>query len=126
MKRKELGVWGETLAVQRLEMEGYRIRDRNWRTREGELDIVAQEEDTIVFVEVKARTGRTFGLPEEALTKKKRERLIKTALAYLDAHQLVETNWRFDFFAIEGSSSGELLRMEHLVDVIQANPGEFF
>jgi putative endonuclease len=126
MKRKELGDWGETLAVQKLETEGYRIRDRNWRTREGELDIVAQEEDTIVFVEVKARTGRTFGLPEEAMTKRKRERLLKTALAYLDVHQIIEANWRFDFFAIEWTSNGELLRMEHLIDVIQANPGEFF
>jgi putative endonuclease len=126
MNRKELGEWGETLAVQKLETEGYRIRDRNWRTREGELDVVAQKGDTIVFVEVKARTNRNFGLPEEALTKKKRERLIKTALAYLDAHQIVEADWRFDFFAIEWSTSGRLSRMEHLVDVIQADPGEFF
>jgi putative endonuclease len=126
MKRKEVGARGESFAVQKLEERGYHIRDRNWRTLEGELDIVAEEGDTIVFIEVKARTSRRFGWPEEALTKKKRQRLIKAALAYLDAYQIVETNWRFDFFAIEWSPEGDLVRMEHLIDVIQADPGEFF
>jgi putative endonuclease len=125
MRRKELGARGESLAVEKLEIEGYHIRDRNWRTREGELDIVAKDGDTIVFVEVKARTNRRFGLPEEAVTKKKRQRLLKAALAYLDAHQLFDANWRFDFIAIECSSKGELIRIEHLVDIIQADPGEF-
>jgi putative endonuclease len=126
MKRKELGDRGESLAVDELKAMGYHIRDRNWRTLEGELDIVAEDGDTIVFVEVKARTSRRFGLPEEAITKKKRQSLIKAALAYLDANLIHEANWRFDFIAIEWSWEGELTRMEHLVDVIQANPGEFF
>jgi putative endonuclease len=125
MRRKVLGEKGESLAVSRLEAKGYQILDRNWRTREGELDIVAKDGDTIVFVEVKARTSRRFGLPEEALTRKKRHHLIKAALAYLDANQIDNTNWRFDFIAIEWSKNGELTRMEHLIDVIQANPGEF-
>ena len=125
MKKKDLGARGEQLAVGKLENEGYRIRDRNWRVLEGELDIVAEDGNTIVFVEVKARTSKRFGLPEEALTRKKRLRLIKAALAYLDAHQIFETNWRFDFIAIEWSSRGELRRIEHFVDVIQAEPGEF-
>lgn len=126
MKKEEVGARGESLAVQKLKEGGYHIRDRNWRTLEGELDIVAEEGDTIVFIEVKARTSRRFGWPEEALTKKKRQRLIKAALAYLDAYQIAEANWRFDFFAIEWSSEGDLMRMEHLIDVIQAEPGEFF
>jgi putative endonuclease len=125
MRKKELGARGEQLAVEKLENEGYHIRDRNWRIIEGELDIVAEDGDTIVFIEVKARTSRRFGLPEEALTKKKRQRLIKAALAYLDAHQIFEANWRFDFIAIEWSSRGDLTRLEHFVDVIQADPGEF-
>jgi putative endonuclease len=125
MRRKELGARGESLAVEKLKTEGYHIRDRNWRILEGELDIVAEDGDTIVFVEVKARTSRRFGLPEEALTKKKRQRLIKAALTYLDTHQIFEANWRFDFIAIEWSSRGDLRRIEHFVDVIQADPGEF-
>jgi putative endonuclease len=125
MRRKELGARGESLAVEKLKTEGYHIRDRNWRIIEGELDIVAEDGDTIVFVEVKARTSRRFGLPEEALTKKKRQRLIKAALTYLDTHQIFEANWRFDFIAIEWSSRGDLRRIEHFVDVIQADPGEF-
>jgi putative endonuclease len=125
MRKKELGARGESLAVEKLENKGYHIRDRNWRVLEGELDIVAEDGDTIVFVEVKARTSRRFGLPEEALTKRKRQRLIKAALAYLDTHQIFNTNWRFDFVAIEWSSRGDLKRIEHFVDVIQADPGEF-
>jgi putative endonuclease len=125
MRKKELGARGETLAVEKLEKKGYHIRDRNWRILEGELDIVAEDGDTIVFIEVKARTSRRFGLPEEGLTRKKRQRLIKAALAYLDAHQIFEANWRFDFIAIEWSSRGDLKRIEHFVDVIQADPGEF-
>ena len=125
MKRKELGKRGELLAVQNLAAKGYQIKARNWRTIEGELDIVAEQGDTIVFVEVKARTSNRYGSPEEAITKKKRENLIKTALAYLDANQIFESNWRFDLITIEWSYQGELLRIEHHLDVIQANPGEF-
>jgi putative endonuclease len=125
MRRKELGNLGESLAAQRLEAQGYRIRDRNWRTSEGEVDIIAEERETIVFVEVKTRRSRRFGLPEEAMTKKKRQSLIKSALAYLDANQIQETNWRIDFVAIECSSEGEMIRFEHLVDVVEAGPGEF-
>lgn len=125
MRRKELGKLGESLAAQRLEAQGYRIRDRNWRTTEGEVDIIAEEGDTIVFVEVKARRSRQFGLPEEAMTKKKRQSLIKAALAYLDTNHIQEANWRFDFVAIEWSAEGVLIRFEHLVDVIEAGPGEF-
>ena len=125
MRLKELGKLGESFAAQKLEAQGYRIKDRNWRTAEGEVDIIAEEGDTIVFVEVKARRSRRFGMPEEAITKKKRQNLIKAALAYLDTNDLQETNWRFDFIAIEWSTEGELIRFEHLVDVIEAGPGEF-
>jgi len=125
MKRQELGRRGESLAVRNLESKGYLIKARNWRTIEGELDIVAEEGDTIVFVEVKARTSRVYGFPEEAITKKKRQHLIKTALAYLDANQIHESNWRFDLITIEWSYQGDLIRMEHHLDIIQANSGEF-
>ena len=125
MRGKELGKLGESIAAQKLDAQGYRIRDRNWRTTEGEIDIIAEEGDTIVFVEVKARRSRQFGLPEEAITKKKRQSLIKAALTYLDTNDLQEANWRFDFVEIEWSTEGELIRFEHLVDVIEAGPGEF-
>jgi putative endonuclease len=125
VNRKALGVLGETLAARKLEEKGFRIRERNWRTLEGEVDIVAQAQDTIVFVEVKARKSNLFGLPEEAITRKKRNRLLKAALAYLDAHDLQDASWRFDLVAVEWSSRGELIRIEHFVDIIEADPGEF-
>jgi putative endonuclease len=125
VNRKALGEEGEELAAQKLEESGFQIRDRNWRTPEGELDIVAQEGDVIVFVEVKARRSRLYGLPEEAITRKKRAHLLKAALAYLEAHNLQDANWRFDLVAIEWSFTGELIRCEHFIDIIEADPGEY-
>jgi putative endonuclease len=125
MKRGELGEQGESLAVQFLESKGYRIRERNWRILEGELDVVAEEGDAIVFVEVKTRRSREFGYPEESITQKKKARLIKAALHYMEDHQLEDVDWRFDLIAIECLSNGEVERIDHIEDIIQGEPGEF-
>jgi len=123
MKTKSLGPLGEALAEERLRTLGYAILDRNWRTREGEIDIVAKEGEVIVFVEVRARRTRTFGLPEESITPQKQERLMKTALAYLEENKLYEMDCRFDLIALECSKGGEVVRMEHYFDVIDADGG---
>ncbi|NIM92430.1 MAG: YraN family protein [Anaerolineales bacterium] len=125
MQAKKLGELGESLAVERLESEGYRIRERNWRVPEGEIDIIAEEEGMIVFVEVKTRASRTYGLPEESITAGKRKRLIKAAYAYLSAHEIYETDWRFDLIAIETTKTGIVQRWDHYVDVIEAEQGDF-
>jgi len=125
MKREDLGKLGETVAVQQLEARGFQILERNWRVLEGEVDIVAEEGGTVVFVEVKTRRSRKFGFPEEAITRKKRARLIKAALAYLEENHLQDVSWRFDLIAIECYPNGEVYRIEHLEDIIQAEPGEF-
>ncbi len=87
----------------------------NYRTPEGEIDLVAADGDTIVFVEVKLRRGRSFGTPEEALTRAKRRKLLANAFAYLQEHGLDDdmTPWRIDLVAIELDRSGKLLRLEH-------------
>jgi putative endonuclease len=66
--------------------EGYRILERNFRCRQGEIDLVAEDEHDLIFVEVKARRGVSFGLPEDALTIRKRRKLMEVASYYLDLH----------------------------------------
>ncbi len=66
--RQRLGRWGEGVAATHLEAHGYTILARNWRCAAGEIDLVARDGETLVFVEVKTRRGRAYGAPEEALT----------------------------------------------------------
>ncbi|GHO91387.1 UPF0102 protein [Reticulibacter mediterranei] len=105
--RQGLGQTGERLAAERLVQCGYRILERNVRSRYGEIDIVAEEGDDLVFVEVKTRRGVAYGLPEEAVTVRKQQKLIELALYYLDAHACSERSWRIDVVAVQLSSSGK-------------------
>lgn len=83
MARKDIvGRTGEQIAADHLEAAGYRIIDRNWRCRAGELDIVAQREHTVVFVEVKTRSGTGYGHPLESITAQKLARLRRLAAAW--------------------------------------------
>ena len=100
LKRKELGDRGEEIATNFLKKQGYRIIERNYQFRMGEVDIVAREAETIVFVEVKARRSADFGLPEEALSYDKRRRLTRLALGYLAYHKIKDKNCRFDVVSI--------------------------
>src|SRR5690606_24049627 len=80
---KKLGDYGEYLARGILEKEGYVILERNYRTRYGELDLVAGEGETLVFIEVKTRTGQSYGSGAAALTRTKQRHMIRAALSYL-------------------------------------------
>lgn len=96
---KVLGIEGENVAVKFLEKRGYRIITRNYKTRIGEIDIIAQDGDTIVFVEVKTRGDESFGKPFEAVNKRKRQKLKNLALLYLKK-QGREFPVRFDVLSI--------------------------
>jgi putative endonuclease len=98
--RQQLGLDGEQCAVDALMAQGYVILARRYRTRFGELDIVAREGDTLVFVEVKARRGVAFGLPEDAIHWRKRRRLARLAEAFLTEARLLDVPCRFDVVAI--------------------------
>lgn len=91
-----MGKAGQKAAETYLLKKGYSIIDRNFHTRSGELDIVARNEDYIVFVEVKARKGLEYGYPREAVTRTKQKRIIRTALVYLTQNHLTDSNIRFD------------------------------
>lgn len=81
--------------------------ERNFRCRYGEIDIVAEDEHDLVFVEVKTRRGVAYGRPEEAVTLRKQRKLIELALYYLDLHACSERSWRIDVVAVQLSPAGK-------------------
>lgn len=87
-KRKEKGKKGEELAVTALEKERYRILERNYRFQEGEIDIIAEKDGTVYFVEVRSKSNLSYGTAAESITKIKRQKIAKTAEKYLADHDI--------------------------------------
>jgi putative endonuclease len=106
--RQGLGRTGERLAAEALISRGYRILERNFRCRYGEIDLIAEDEHDLVFVEVKTRRGSVHGLPEEAITARKQQKIIEVATYYLDLHSCFERSWRVDVVAVQLSIGGKL------------------
>ncbi len=106
--RKLLGRSGEDRAARHLAKLGYRMLERNYRTRQGEIDLIALDGDTIVFVEVKTRTNNAYGAPELAVDQRKQGRMAKAALGYLRQKQLHQMPCRFDVVAITGTENGRI------------------
>ncbi len=102
-RQRRIGQWGEQVAAEFLEAQGYTILKRNLRTPYGEVDLVVQSGNWIVFVEVKARTSRTHGFPEESITPRKKEHFLNAVTYAMEEHQEWEGNWRVDVIAIEGT-----------------------
>ena len=99
-RRAELGAHGERIAAAYLARAGLRVLDRNWRCRDGELDIVAREGAALVFCEVKTRRGVGFGHPVEAVTPVKQRRLRLLAQRWLAAHDEHAPDLRFDVVGV--------------------------
>ena len=116
--KDELGRAGEQRAARYLESCGYEVLDRNWRVREGELDLVVGRPGDLVVVEVKTRRGEAFGHPFEAIDRRKRQRLWRLAVAWIAAHpeQVQGRRLRLDAVAIIGSDPDTAL-LEHLEDL---------
>jgi putative endonuclease len=113
MGRKQLvGKWGEQIAKAYLERKGLQILAQNVRTPYGEIDLIARAPDAIIFIEVKTRTTASFGFPEEAVDRKKRQHLILSAEAYLQQHPEIQLDWRIDVIAIEKNPSIKEPRIE--------------
>jgi putative endonuclease len=102
LARQAYGKSGEDLAVAELERRGYAILARRYRTRHGEIDIVARDGETTVFVEVKARATAEFGTAAEAVTRRKQLQLGSMAAEYLARERLANVPCRFDVIAIDG------------------------
>ncbi len=105
--RQGLGRTGERLAAEALMRRGYCILEQNYRCRHGEIDLVAEEGPDLVFVEVKTRRGTAYGLPEEAVTARKRQKLRELASHYLNAHDCSDRSWRIDVVAVQLSGNGK-------------------
>jgi putative endonuclease len=113
--RVALGREGETAAVRFLEKKGWSVLARGFRWRRGEIDVVARDGETLVFVEVKTRTDPEHGPPEAAVTFAKRRQIRRVAAAYLAVHGLEASACRFDVLAVEFEADGRP-RVRHLAD----------
>ena len=120
MKRPSVGQLGELRARRLLESAGLKILETNWRCPEGEIDLIAADGDVVVFVEVKTRRGTLFGQPEDSLTRDKRRRLQRAAVAYLQSVDRLDAAWRIDVVTVRGDPRRGA-RLEHLVDVVEAD-----
>jgi putative endonuclease len=116
MSRKDrfaLGTWGEDLAIQVLKKQGYQFIERNYSLREGEIDLIMQDGETIVFVEVKTRTSNAFGSPEDSLNQTKFKRIETAGRTYLLERKLEEVDWRIDLIAIVCTQKLVVERLDH-------------
>lgn len=104
--RHALGKDGENTACEELRRRGYEILETRYRTRYGEIDIIARDGATTVFVEVKTRTGSGFGDGADAVTAWKQRRVTKMAFDYVSRNGLHDTPCRFDVVAVDASSGG--------------------
>ena len=110
-ERQRVGRIGESLAADYLAKKGYRILERGWRTREGEIDIIALDKNETVFVEVKTRRSRRYGFPEAGVSRSKLRKMLCAAEQYLnlagaEKYQFLD-NYRFDIVAVEIDQSGQ-------------------
>ena len=102
-QRQQLGLLGEEIACAELERLGYQILARRHRSRFGEIDLIADDAGTVVFVEVKTKTDSRFGHPAEMVTARKQRRLVSMAEEYASGHALHSTPCRFDVVAVDAS-----------------------
>jgi len=115
-QRKVTGKIGEDLAAAQLVSQGYRILERNWRCRTGELDIIAEHNHTLIFVEVRTRkTNGRFGTAKESVNYRKQKQVRDTAQVYLYQHQQQRGPIRFDVMSVELTTSNELIRIEQII-----------
>lgn len=114
-----LGKWGETIAIKYLEKNGFRIIERNFRKRYGEIDIICEENNTLVFVEVKTRKNTQFGFPKEAITYRKLQSLIKSAYYYKHTHPKLPKSMRIDLISLLLSDINKVEKIELIRNITQ-------
>ncbi|MBN1325566.1 YraN family protein [Candidatus Falkowbacteria bacterium] len=113
-----IGKFGQQLAAEFLQKRNYIILLPNFYSRFGEIDLVAEKDRQIIFVEVKTRLGRNFGLPEDALNFNKSKKIKDTALEYLTKNNINSDNYRFDLVAIEIDKIKKRAQIRHYKNVI--------
>jgi len=117
-KPQRLGQKGEELATLFLQQKDYRIIIRNYRCKIGEIDIIASDEKTLVFIEVKTRSSHSFGSPTMAVTTKKQRQISRTAENYLAQNHLFDTSARFDVIGITLPADGKT-EIDHIKNAFE-------
>jgi putative endonuclease len=127
LRPKTLGERGEDVAARFLKRLGYHVIGRHVDLHVGELDIIAVDDRTVVFVEVKTRTSTSAGAPAEAIDELRQRRMTQAALAYLKAHGLLEYPARFDVVALTWPHDAKKPAIEHIKDAFPAvGRGQFY
>ncbi len=117
--RHALGKRGEDYAAQYLIEQGCAILARNWRCPVGEIDLITEQADRLIFVEVRTRRGDRLGTPEESITPAKRAKLIAAAQTYLAEHGQTDRAWRIDVIALEIGAQGAVTRCTLIENAIE-------
>lgn len=120
--RQKLGKTGEELAAKYLQNKGYEILVRNYRRYRGEIDIVARDQDCLVFVEVKTAKSRRFGPPVLRVDQRKKKQLGKIAMAYYQEHDLYDQDSRFDIITV--TFQGGIAKIEQIENAFWLEPPE--
>jgi len=120
-KRPELGRRGEALAAEYLKKQGYSIIEQNARSRLGEIDLVARDRKTLVFVEVRTRRSGDF-TPEESVAWPKQRKLAALATQYVQKQGDADSDWRVDVIAIEIDAWDNVVRLDHLESAVGEQP----
>jgi putative endonuclease len=120
--KRKLGNLGEKIAEKYLRDKGYKIIKKNYQKRWGEIDIIARENQELVFIEVKTRTedkSLLYGLPQDSVNFFKQEKLIKTARTYLFENDCSsQTNWRIDVIAVKLNEQGKEISLDHIKNAV--------
>jgi len=119
MKRRDTGILGEKLAQDFLRKQGYCILETNYRCSEGEIDIIAQHGEFLVFVEVRAKRSLQYGSPEESVTPTKMAKLRAVAAHYRQTYPDLLSSWRIDVVAIEMDRNNKPLRVELIENAVE-------
>lgn len=111
--RIKIGKFGQQLAAQFLLKKNYQFLVENYHCQSGEIDLIFSDQGQIVFIEVKTRLSNKFGLPEEAITQAKKDKLYQASLQYLADKQINHDNWRIDCLAIEIDKQNKKAQIRH-------------
>jgi putative endonuclease len=118
MKRKETGDRGEQLARDYLKKHRHRLVETNYTCPHGEIDIISVHNKTLVFTEVRSKTGTGFGTPGESVTRTKKDHIRSSAMHFIQTHDRLPESWRIDFIGVELDKNGRILRIEHIENAI--------
>ncbi len=125
MDPKKIGHWGEQQACKYLENMGFKILDKNYRCRLGEIDLIALDGDYLVFIEVKTRTSVSYGFPAESIGKRKQNKYIQMASIYAKEKGIYGASFRFDVVEIIINGPGRW-GINHISNAFQSTGGRYY